>query len=62
MKFTSTLLGLFGLVNVGLSLPATENGDTIGAGLRVTGKLPYPLEPFTFKGTIGGHQVSRRVS
>jgi hypothetical protein len=58
MKFTPTLLGLLGLVNLGVAAPSTENGDTTGAGLVISGKLPYPLEPFTFKGTIGDHEVS----
>ncbi|EHK96258.1 hypothetical protein GLAREA_07562 [Glarea lozoyensis ATCC 20868] len=54
MRFTPTVLSLLGLANFGLSLPADGTG---GTGLKVAGGLPYPLEPFTFKGNIGGHDV-----
>jgi hypothetical protein len=58
MRFTSTLLTLLGVANLGLAIPAVVD-VTGGKTLKVSGgPLPYPLTPFTFKGKIGGHQVS----
>ncbi|EHK96269.1 hypothetical protein M7I_8027 [Glarea lozoyensis 74030] len=57
MQFVSTLLGFLGFAALALGLPATDNSETAGADPAVTVKLPYPVEPFTFNGTIDGHEV-----
>jgi hypothetical protein len=61
MRFTPTLFSLLGVANLGLASPLSDT--TGGTGLKVTGgALPYPLGPFTFKGNIGGHDVSNKSS